>query len=104
MITPGEPHPINSTIKHFIPLVGIKGFEVHYQDIPLYNSIFRFDNEMLVTPHLFATPGSSAPLFHLRKLGSNGLFDRFASHFENVWATTKAAAWANPQEAANVAN
>jgi hypothetical protein len=59
---------------------------------------------MLVTPHLFATPGSSAPLLHLRKIGNNGLFDRFASHFESVWATTKPADWANPQEVMSGAN
>jgi hypothetical protein len=94
---------INSTIKHFTPLVGANGFTVRYQDIPLYNSIFRFDDEMLVTPHLFATPGSSAPLLHLRKLGTNGLFDRFVNHFEDVWKATKPAAWASPQEAVNVA-
>jgi hypothetical protein len=86
---------INSTIKHFTPLLDCENFEIHYQDIPLYNSIFRFDDEMLVTPHLFATPGSSAPLLHLRRLDDNGLFSRFASHFEEVWSTTRPVDWAD---------
>jgi hypothetical protein len=81
---------IHTTLKYFRPLVGRDGFEVRYQDVPLYNSVFRFDDQMLVTPHLFATPGSAAPLLHLRSLSAEGLFSRFAGHFEDVWATTTA--------------
>lgn len=79
---------INSTLRHFAPLTGLDNFQFHYQDIPLYNSIFRFDDQMLTTPHLYATPGSAAPLLHLRQGVENGLFSRFVQHFENVWATT----------------
>lgn len=95
---------IRSTIKHFTPLVGVDGFNVHYQDIPLYNSVYRFDDEMLVTPHLYATPGSAAPLLHLRKTGTGGLFSRFESHFEEVWKVTKSADWAISREATSGAN
>ncbi|OLB77090.1 MAG: hypothetical protein AUI14_17235 [Actinobacteria bacterium 13_2_20CM_2_71_6] len=63
-------------------------FELRLQDVPLYNSVFRFDDDMFVTPHLYATPGASAPLLHLRKLGTGGLFSRFADHFDAIWATT----------------
>jgi len=37
---------------------------------------------------LYATPGASAPLLHLRRQAADGLFDRFAGHFEAIWATT----------------
>ena len=40
--------------------------------------------QVLVTPHLFATPGHSSPLLHLRRLGPNGMFARFASHFDQL--------------------
>ncbi len=80
---------IQTTMKYFRPLLNCPGFELRYQDVPLYNSVFRFDDEMLVTPHLYATPGSSAPLLHLRRLGPNGLFSRFAGHFEGIWADTE---------------
>lgn len=81
---------INSTLQHFAPLAGCENFQLRYQDIPLYNSIFRFDNQMLVTPHLYATPGSAAPLMHIRRNGGEDLFSRFMDHFDNVWATTTA--------------
>lgn len=81
---------IQTTLATWAPLLDCAGFELRQQDVPLYNSVFRFDDEMLVTPHLFATPGSQAPLLHLRRLGPGGLFDRFASHFESVWTVSQA--------------
>ncbi|SFC96568.1 hypothetical protein SAMN04487968_1177 [Nocardioides terrae] len=79
---------IKSALDAFAPLIE-RGAEFRFQDAPLYNSIFRFDDEMLLTPHLYATPGHSAPLLHMRRLMSNGLFSRFASHFEAVWSDAK---------------
>jgi hypothetical protein len=32
--------------------------QLRYQDVPLYNSVFRFDDEMFVTPHLYGTQGT----------------------------------------------
>ena len=81
---------INSTLQHFAPLADCENFQLRYQDIPLYNSIFRFDDQMLVTPHLFATPGSAAPLMHLHRRNDEGMFSRFMDHFESVWTTTNA--------------
>jgi hypothetical protein len=79
---------IHTSLKYFAPLFGGENFEMRQQDVPLYNSVFRFDDEMLVTPHLYATPGASAPMLHLRRLGPNGMFSRFAAHFDSIWATT----------------
>ncbi|MCW2569929.1 MAG: family transcriptional regulator [Mycobacterium sp.] len=76
---------IRTTLRALEPLRGCGGLELRYQDVPLYNSVFRFDDEMLVTPHLYGTPGHSAPLMHLRRLGPGGLFARFAGHFDKVW-------------------
>lgn len=79
---------IQSTLEWLEPLEGTKGIEARFQDVPLYNSVFRFDDEMLVTPHLYATPGHAAPILRLKRLGPNGLFSRFAAHFEGIWADT----------------
>jgi hypothetical protein len=79
---------IKTSLRYFEPLFNCAGFDLCYQDVPLYNSVFRFDDEMFVTPHLYATPGVSAPLLHLRRLGAGGMFDRFAEHFERIWTTT----------------
>jgi lambda repressor-like predicted transcriptional regulator len=77
---------IQTSLKFFAPLFACDNFEMREQDAPLHNSIFRFDEEMLVTPHLYATPGSAAPLLRLRRLGPSGMFSRFATHFDSLWA------------------
>ena len=76
---------IESSLKYLKPLRDTD-VEVRLQQVPMYNSIFRYDDDMLVTPHLYATPGRLAPLLHLRRLGEKGVFDRFAHHFETIWA------------------
>lgn len=80
---------IASTLHWLEPLLEEDGIEARFQQAPLYSSIFRFDDQMLVTPHLYAIPGHAAPLLHLRRLGSNGVFSRFATHFEGIWAHTR---------------
>jgi hypothetical protein len=79
---------IRSSLRAFEPLLSCEGAELRFQDVPLYNSVFRFDDQMFVTPMLYATPGHLAPLLHVRRLGPNGLFSRFASHFEGIWAAS----------------
>jgi hypothetical protein len=81
---------VQTTLSTWAPLFNLPGFELRYQDMPLYNSVFRFDDEMLVTSHLYATPGSQAPMLHLRRLGPGGLFSRFSSHFEAAWNVSTA--------------
>jgi transcriptional regulator with XRE-family HTH domain len=80
---------IGSSLRAFEPLLSCSGADIRYQYAPLYNSVFRFDDEMFVTTHLHATPGSRAPLLHLRRLGPGGMFSRYAAHFESIWASTK---------------
>jgi transcriptional regulator with XRE-family HTH domain len=48
-------------------------------------SVFRFDDEALVTPHLARLVGHDSPLLHLRKHADNGMFARFAEHAEELW-------------------
>ncbi len=81
------PARIRTTVDHFRPLFGVEGIELRYHRTPMYNSVVRADDEMLVTPHLFGLKGYKAPMLHLRRLHDDGLFDNFAAHFERVWAT-----------------
>ncbi|MDX3569473.1 helix-turn-helix domain-containing protein [Streptomyces sp. ID05-47C] len=49
-------------------------------------SVFRFDDEALVTPHLARMVGHDSPLLHLRKYEDGGMFDRFSEHAEELWS------------------
>lgn len=52
-------------------------------------SVFRFDDDALVTPHLARLVGHDSPLLHLRRHNSGGMFDRFAEHGEELWGRAK---------------
>jgi hypothetical protein len=79
---------IRYTLVYFRALIDSGAAQVRFHSTPMYNSTFRFDDEMVVTPHRFGTPGFTAPLLHLRRLGPHGVFESFAEHFDAVWQTT----------------
>lgn len=83
------PGRIKNCLYHFRSIRSIRGIEIRYHSTILYNSLFRGDNEMFVTPHLYGLHGSKAPLFHFHRLGDDSIFTNFMSHFERVWETTK---------------
>ncbi|MFI9275413.1 DUF5919 domain-containing protein [Kitasatospora sp. NPDC052896] len=49
-------------------------------------SVFRFDDEMIVTPILARRVGHDSPMLHLRRSQPDGMFDRFADHVEELWS------------------
>lgn len=48
-------------------------------------SVFRFDDEMIVTPILARRVGHDSPMMHLRRSQADGMFDRFSDHVEELW-------------------
>jgi transcriptional regulator with XRE-family HTH domain len=83
------PARIQTTLYQLRDLHHHENIQIQLHSTPMYNSIFRFDDEMFVTPHLYGLHGSKAPLFHLRRLGPHGIFAGFAAHFDNIWAIAK---------------
>ena len=55
----------------------------------LYNSILRFDDQMLVNPHIYSVPAFRAPVLHLRRIPGGPLFDTYVECFEHVWAQAR---------------
>ncbi len=51
----------------------------------LYNSVFRFDDELLVNTHFWGSPASDSPVFHFRRRGDRGLASTAFRSFERVW-------------------
>lgn len=50
----------------------------------VYNSIFRYDNQMLVNQHIYGKYGYLAPILHLRKSEGCDLFDTYMDSFELI--------------------
>ena len=51
----------------------------------LYNSIYRFDDEMLVNTHVLGSPAGQNPVLHIRRLPAGRLFDHYLESFERAW-------------------
>lgn len=77
----------------YTPLIDTAGVEFRCHATTLYNSIFRFDDEMIVNNHVYGVPGPHAPVLHLRQLGAGDLFNTYAKSFVDVWAVSKPARW-----------
>lgn len=76
---------IRTTLGHFKGLFPVDGIEVRFHQTRMYNSVFRGDDQMFFTPHLYGLQGYRAPLLHVRRLTNDGLFDGLEAHFERVW-------------------
>ncbi|WP_395292984.1 XRE family transcriptional regulator [Kitasatospora hibisci] len=70
--------------------------EARYETGHVSLSVFRFDNDMIVTPLLPGGLGHDAPMMHLRRCQDDGVFDRFAGHVEDLWARGRDV-WTTPE-------
>ncbi|MDV6014523.1 DUF5919 domain-containing protein [Haloechinothrix sp. LS1_15] len=84
---------IDHALAHFAPLKGTRGVEIRTHDAVLYNSIYRFDDEMIVNPHVFGKLAAHAPAMHLRRLAAGELFTTYADSVDAVWETARAHTW-----------
>lgn len=82
------PARIRTTLHHLEPLRHVRGAEIRLHNIHLYNAIYRFDDDMIVTPYLFGAHGYQHPALHLRRLSAYGVFAAFADQFDVIWSVT----------------
>ena len=80
---------VRNTLAFYVPLRDVQGIEVHFHRTTLYNSIFMFDNEMLVNTHVYGFPAHHAPVMHLRRLSGGELFNTYADSFDRVWSSSR---------------
>lgn len=77
----------------YSPLQNTPGIEFRFHTTTLYNSVFRFDDELIVNNHVYGAPGAHAPALHLRKLGAGDLFSIYTKSFVDVWTLSRPASW-----------
>lgn len=77
---------IRNTLTFYEPMRKYDTVGVMFHNTVLYNSIYRFDDEMLVNAHVFGHPAAHAPIMHLRRLAGGDLFDTYAASYERVRA------------------
>lgn len=76
---------VRMALAYYRPLCDVPEIEFHLHHTALYNSIFRYDDQMLVNQHIYGTYGYVAPILHLRRVEGGDLFDTYAKSFERIW-------------------
>jgi len=79
------PARVRMALSYYAPLAGIPGIEFRLQQETLYNSIFIYDDHMLVNQHVYGMYGYLAPILHLRRMDGGDFFDMYRKSFERVW-------------------
>ncbi|MCY0948366.1 transcriptional regulator [Streptomyces sp. H27-S2] len=72
---------------HYRPLASVPGIELRTHGTTLYNSLYRADDQVLVNAHAWGVNAYGAPVWHLRRHESGGMFDTYADSFDAVWET-----------------
>jgi len=80
---------INYAMAWHRPIFGCPNLSIAFHSTVLYNSILRFDDQMLVNPHIYSMPAFRAPIIHLRQIQDGPLFETYAECFERIWANSR---------------
>ncbi|GLZ01873.1 XRE family transcriptional regulator [Actinoplanes sp. NBRC 103695] len=80
---------IRASLTYYRTLTEVNNIEIRLHDTTLYNSLFRYDNDIMVNNHVYGAPASLNPTTHLRRIDGGVLFDHYSSSFDKVWETAK---------------
>jgi hypothetical protein len=64
---------------------GTSGVQVRTHSTTLYNSIYRFDDQMLVNGHAFGALAGQSPVLHLHRTEGGVLWKHYATSVERIW-------------------
>ncbi|MEV6138171.1 hypothetical protein AB0L63_19315 [Nocardia sp. NPDC051990] len=77
---------IRASLSYYRALLSHERCEVRLHDTTLYNSLFRYDDMLLVNPHIWGQPASANPVLQLKRIGETGWFDNYTKSFDAIWA------------------
>ncbi|RAY15383.1 XRE family transcriptional regulator [Actinomadura craniellae] len=77
---------VAAVLSYYRPLAG--AIQIRLHDTPLYNSIYRFDDEMLVNAHVYGILAAYTPVMRLRRV-DGAYFNTYLESFERVWASAR---------------
>lgn len=70
-------------------VVGLDGVEVRTHGTVLYNSLYRFDDQLLVNGHAHGALAGQSPIMQLKRLPNGHLWQHYMRSFERVWEIAK---------------
>lgn len=73
------------TWNYYHPVLESSLIEARQHGTTLYASMFRFDDVLLVNPHVYGTTAGHAPVFHINRIPGGRLFAHYLDSYERVW-------------------
>ena len=77
---------IRLSLTYLAPALATPGVELRQHSTVLYNSAYRFDDDLLLNMHVYGAPAPQNPVMHLRRVPGGRLFDHFMQGFDRIWA------------------
>jgi transcriptional regulator with XRE-family HTH domain len=77
---------IRLSLTHLQSAINQPGVHIHLHDTNLYNSVFRFDDTLLVNAHVYGAPAAQSPVIHVKRVPGGRLFDHYMTSFDKVWS------------------
>jgi transcriptional regulator with XRE-family HTH domain len=84
---------IRNVLSFYRSLADVDGVEVRFHATTLYNSMYRFDSDVIVNQHVWGATAAHGPAFHIRQLAGGDLFDLYADSFDRIWDAAKPITW-----------
>lgn len=75
--------------RYLSEVVGLDGVEVRTHGTILYNSLYRFDDQLLVNGHAHGALAGQSPMMLLKRLPNGQMWQHYMKSFERVWAGAK---------------
>ncbi|MEV0089133.1 helix-turn-helix transcriptional regulator [Saccharopolyspora sp. NPDC050642] len=71
--------------RYLSEIADLSTVEVRTHGTILYNSLYRFDDQLLVNGHAFGALAGQNPVLHLRQLPSGLIWDNYMRSYDRVW-------------------
>lgn len=82
---PSLPARASSTIEYLGDVVDLEQVQVRVHGTPLYASLYRFDDELLVNSHTHGLPAKDNPVHHYRAVPGGQMLPYYLDAFQRVW-------------------
>lgn len=91
---------VRLVLGYITPAISHPQVEVRLHDHTLYASLFQFDDDVLVNPHVWGSPAGNNPILHLRRQPNGPLTSSWIAGLERVWdKATPLESWPRPARA-----
>ncbi|PRX43849.1 hypothetical protein B0I33_11312 [Prauserella shujinwangii] len=71
--------------RYLADVTGLDGVEVRTHGTVLYNSLYRFDDDLLVNGHAHGALAGQNPVLHLKRLPTGSMWQHYMRSFDRVW-------------------